>query len=86
MPQYRWPPQMRLKLHLVERGITTKWLAETVGLSVVTTTGILTGRVRPTPRSRALIAEALGMPAAWLFVGVEDPTEGELAQAGGRHG
>lgn len=81
MPKYRWPPQMRLKLYMVERGVTTTWLAETVGLSVVTTTGILTGRVRPTPRTRALIAETLGEPAGSLFTNVEDPTDDELADA-----
>ena len=49
MPQYRWPPQKRLRLHLIERDPTTPMLAEMTGLSHVTLSGIISGRVRPTP-------------------------------------
>lgn len=79
MSNYRWPPQKRLKLLLVERGLTSTWLSETTGVSLVTITGVLSGRVRPTPRVRALIADALGEPAGTLFEHVDDPTAEEVS-------
>src|SRR3954468_23916601 len=81
MPQYRWPPQRRLKLHMVERGLTSTWLAEQTGLSMVTLSGIITGRVRATPHTRSLIADALGVPSGELFADIEDTTDVELADA-----
>lgn len=81
MSKYRWPPQKRLGLYLTEHDIQRQWLAEQTGLSQVTVSGIVTGRIRPTPRARRLIARALGRPSGRLFVQIEDPTDAELAEA-----
>lgn len=77
MPNHPWPPQRRLKIHLYEHGLTSTWLAETTGLSLVTTSGVISGRLRPTPRVRARIDAALGVPPGFLFENISDPTEEE---------
>lgn len=82
MPTHRWPPQKRLKLLLVERDLTSTWLSEATGVSLVTITGVLSGRARPTPRVRALIGAALGAPPGTLFENVDDPTEAEEEESG----
>lgn len=83
MPKYRWdrPPQMRLRLYLVENDITQTWLAEATGLTATTVAGIMSGRVRATRRTRALIAQALGQPSGSLFEHIDDPTDDELVEA-----
>lgn len=75
MPPYRWPRQLRLKLYMVEHEWTTQALAEAIGVSAVTTSGVLSGRCRPTPRLRGLISEALGEPAESLFTDIDDSGE-----------
>ena len=50
MPKYRWPPQKRLELYLAEHDIQRGVAREQTGLSPVTVSGIVTGRVRPSPR------------------------------------
>jgi transcriptional regulator with XRE-family HTH domain len=78
---YRWPPQKRLKLYMVEHDVTRAWLAKQCGLAPVSLSGVLTGRVRPSPRIRASITGVLGQPPGWLFDYIEDPTAEELEQA-----
>jgi transcriptional regulator with XRE-family HTH domain len=85
--EYRWPRQLKLKLYLVEHGVTSRSLSKATGLSMGTITGVLSGRVRSTPHVRGLIAESLGVPALAVFANVTDPSEQELAEvadAGGR--
>jgi transcriptional regulator with XRE-family HTH domain len=78
---FRWPPQRRLKLYLVEHDIRHAWLAKETNVAAPTLGGVVSGRVRPTPRVRALIAQALGQTSGALFTDIEDPTDEELAEA-----
>jgi transcriptional regulator with XRE-family HTH domain len=73
----RWPPQRAVKHALIDIGQTNVWLSEQTGISTVTIGGIVSGRVRATPTSRRLIAEALRRPVGELFTNIDDPAPDE---------
>jgi hypothetical protein len=70
-----WPPQPRIRRALNDDGHTAKWLSEQTRISTVTVSGIITGRVRATERSRDLISIALRRPQDELFEDLPDEPE-----------
>jgi transcriptional regulator with XRE-family HTH domain len=65
---HRWPPQHKLKIAVILDGRTSAEIAAAAGLSQVTMSGVVTGRLRATPNVRARLAQALGKPEHDLFV------------------
>jgi len=56
-----------LKFAIIEDGRKVADIAAAAGLSTVTVSGVITGRMRATPNNRARIAFALGRPEHELF-------------------
>ena len=64
---YRWPRQPRLRFALWEDGRPIKDICQAAGLSQVTTSGVVTGRLRATENVRRRLAAALGRDESELF-------------------
>jgi transcriptional regulator with XRE-family HTH domain len=58
---------VRLKLVLLERGLTQTRLARAIGISQASLSRLIRGRVRCRARLRRLISEELGLRQAQIF-------------------
>jgi transcriptional regulator with XRE-family HTH domain len=59
--------QTRVRLALVWKGKTQRWLAEQTGIHEVTLSEILNGRTNPNQREKDAISRALHLPIDRLF-------------------
>jgi transcriptional regulator with XRE-family HTH domain len=62
--------QTRVRIALVWKGKTQRWLSEQTGIHEVTISEILNGRTNPNDREKEAIAAALHMPQDRLFMEV----------------
>lgn len=74
----------RLKLTLLERGLTQCELARLAGMKPAKVSRIIRGRIKAKARDRRVIARALGMPRAKLFPGMRRRARRRTATKEGR--